>query len=189
MRAEVVRDGVALPVGAEERAVDDFEAAELRVGTWADAADGAAGAFGGRQNGAGEAPADAVAVRTGGEEGLAREVFLLAPGVDEALGVHLEALALGVISEGHARVRADQAPRGFDMRVDVDCLVEVQPTIDAPVERVDDVVRVFGTEAAEDDATVAEEAVGVGLGEVQQFGAGADEAAASVVRGDAGRDE
>ena len=46
--AEVVRDRVALPLRREERALDDFEAAELGVRTRADAADRAAGAFGGR---------------------------------------------------------------------------------------------------------------------------------------------
>ena len=145
---EVIRDGIALPLWAEERALHDLQAAELGVGTGADAADGAAGAFGRIEHRAGEAPADAIAVRTGGEEGLAGEVFLLPPSIDEALGMDFQALALRVVGEGRTRVRADQAPRGFDVRVDVDGLVEVQATIDAPVKGVDDVLGVFGAEAA-----------------------------------------
>jgi hypothetical protein len=46
MRAEIARDRVALPVGAEQRALDQFEAAELRVGAGADAADETTGTFG-----------------------------------------------------------------------------------------------------------------------------------------------
>jgi hypothetical protein len=48
---------------------------------------------------------------------------------------------------------------------------------------------VLGAEAAEHDTTIGEDAVGVGLGEVQEFGAGADEDAAEVVRSDAGGDQ
>ena len=39
--------------------------------------------------------------------------------------------------------------------MDVDGLVKIKTAIDAPMERVDDVVRVFGAEAAEQDATMA----------------------------------
>ena len=187
--AEVVRDRVTLPLGGEERALDDLEAAELGVGAGADAADRAARAFGGVEDRAGEAPAHAVAVGAGGEEGLAGEVFLQAPGVDEALGVDLEALAGGVVGEGRAGVGADQAPRRLDVRVDVDRLVEVEPTVHAPVEPVDDVVGVLGAEAAEDDAAFGEQAVRARLGQVQEFGARADEAAAVAVRGHARGDQ
>ena len=189
MGAEVARDRVALPVGAEQRALHEFEAAELRIGAGADAADEAAGAFGGREGRAGEGPVHAGAVGAGGQERLAGKVFLLAPGVDEALRVDLESLGVRVIGEGHAGVGAHEAPRRLEVRVDVDRLVEVEPAIDAPMERMDDVVGVFGAETAEDDATFRQHAVGVRLREVEEFGAGADVDAAEIVRRDAGRDE
>ena len=69
--------------------------------------------------------------------------------------------------------------------MDVDGLVKIKTAIDAPMERVDDVVRVFGAEAAEQDATMTKNTVGIRLSEVEQFGAGADVATAKVVRGDA----
>ena len=189
MGAEVARDRVALPVGAEQRALHELEAAELRIGSRADAADEAAGAFGGREGCAGEGPVHAGAVGAGGQERLAGEVFLLAPGVDEALRVDFETFGVRVIGESYARVGADEAPRGLEVRVDVDRLVEVETAIDAPMQRVDDVVGIFGAEAAQDDATFREHAVIVGLREVEELGAGADVDAAEVIRRDAGRDE
>ena len=189
VRAEVAGDRVALPVRAEERAVDEFESAELRVGAGADAADEAAGAFGGREGRARESPMHAGAIGAGGEEGLAGGVLLLTPGVDEALRVDFETFGVRVVGESHAGVGAHEAPRGLKVRVDVDRLMEVEATIDAPVQRVDDMMGVFGAEAAEHDATVGEDAVGVRVGKVQEFGAGADIDAAEVVGGDAGGDE
>ncbi|MEY3949703.1 MAG: hypothetical protein RJB43_1058, partial [Verrucomicrobiota bacterium] len=91
MRAEVARDRVALPIGSEDRAVDEFESAELRIRARADAADEATGAFGGREGRAGEGPVHAGAIGARSEEGLTGGVFLLAPGVDESLGVDFEA--------------------------------------------------------------------------------------------------
>ena len=129
------------------------------------------------------------AVGAGGEEGLAGGVFLLAPGVDEALRVDFEAFGVRVVGEGDAGVGAHEAPRGLEVRVDVDRLVEVETAIDAPMQRVDDVVGVFGAEAAQHDAAIGEHAVGVRVREMQEFGAGADVDAAEVVRRDAGGDE
>ena len=94
----------------------------------------------------------------------------------------LEAFAGRVVGESHAGVGADQAPRCLDVRVDVDRLVEVEPAVDAPVQAVDDVVGVLGAEAAEDDPTFGEQAVRARLGQVEQLGAGADEAAAVAIR-------
>ena len=189
MGAEVAGDGVALPVCAEQRALDQLESAEFRIGAGADAAHQSAGAFGGREGRSREGPMHARAVGAGGEERLSREVFLLAPGVDEALRVDFEAFGVGVVGEGDAGVGAHEAPRGLEVRVDVDRLVEVKSAIDAPVEGMDDVVRVFRAETAQDDASSGEETVGVRFGEVQQFGAGADVCAAEIIRGDARRDE
>ena len=73
--------------------------------------------------------------------------------------------------------------------MDVNCLVEVETAIDAPMQRVDDVVGVFGAEAAQYDAAIGEDAVGVRVRKVQEFGAGADKDAAEIVRRDAGGDE
>ena len=70
--------------------------------------------------------------------------------------MHLEAFALGVVGEGRPRVRTNQAPRGFDVRVDINGLVEVEATIDAPVEGMDDVVGVLGAKSAEDNATITQ---------------------------------
>ena len=100
-----------------------------------------------------------------------------------------EALGVRVVGEGDAGVGAHEAPRGLEVRVDVDRLVEVQSAIDAPVEGVDDVVGVLRAEAAQDDAASGEKSVSVGVGEVQQFGAGADVRATEIIRGDARRDE
>ena len=189
MRTEVARDRVALPIGAEERAVDEFKSAELRIGTGADAADEATGTFGGREGCAGEGPVHAGTVGARSEEGLAGGVFLLAPGVDESLGVDFESFGVRVVGEGDARVGAHEAPRSLEVRVNVDRLVEVETAIDAPVQRVDDVVGVFGAEAAQHDATIGEDAVGICFREVKELGAGADVDAAEVVRRNAGRDE
>ena len=167
MGAEVARDRVALPIRAEERAVDELESAELRIGARADAADEATSAFGRREGRTRESPMHARAIGAGGEEGLTGSVFLLAPGVDEALGVDFEALGVRVVGESHAGIGAHEAPRGLEVRVNVDRLVEVETAIDAPVERVDDVVGVFGAEAAQHDASFGEDTVGVRVREVE----------------------
>ena len=62
--------------------------------------------------------------------------------------------------------------------MDVDALVEVEPSIRPPVQGVDDVVRVLGAEAAEDDALRVRLAVAIGVVEVEQLGALADVAGA-----------
>ena len=102
MRTEVARDRVTLPIRAEERAVDELESAELWIGTRADAADEATGAFGGWEGRAGEGPVHAGAIGARGEEGLAGGIFLLAPSIDEALGVDFESFGVRVVGEGDA---------------------------------------------------------------------------------------
>ena len=189
MRAEVARDRVTLPIGAEDRAVDKFESAELRIRAGADAADETTGTFGGREGRAGEGPMHSGAIGARSEEGLTGGVFLLAPGVDESLGVDFEAFGVRVVGEGDAGVGAHEAPRSLEVRVNVDRLVEIETSIDTPMQRVDDVVGVFGAEAAQYDATIGEYAVGVCIREVEELGAGANVNAAEVIRRNAGGDE
>ncbi len=71
------------------------------------------------------------------------------------------------------------------MGVDVNGLMEIKTPIDTPMERVDDVVRIFGPETTEQDASVAEDAVGIRLREVKELGAGANVATAKVIGSDA----
>ena len=73
--------------------------------------------------------------------------------------------------------------------MDVNRLVEIETAIDAPVQRVDDVVGVFGAEAAQHDASIGEDPVGICFRQVKELGAGTDVDAAEVVRRNAGWDE
>ena len=188
MSAEVIGDGAALPFRAKERAVHELETAELRIRAGADAADETAGTFARWQHGTGEAPADAIAIRTRGEERLAIEIFLLAPAVHEALGVDFQTLGVWIISKSHAAVCPHQAPWGFDVRVDVNRLLKIEPTINAPMEAMDNVMRVLGAESTEHDAALAEQTIRAGLAELKQFRAGAHKASALIVRRDTTRD-
>ena len=58
--------------------------------------------------------------------------------------------------------------------MNIDALVEVEPSIRPPVQGVDDVMGVLGAEAAEDDALLVGLAVAIGVGEVEQLGGLAD---------------
>ena len=81
------------------------------------------------------------------------------------------------------------AVRRLDVAVDVDRLVEVEAAVRAPAERVDDVVRVLGAEAGEDDAASCRPCrPGLRRGQVEQLGAVGDVGAA-VAGLDAGGDE
>ena len=189
MGAEVVGDGAALPFRAKERAIHELETAELRIRAGADAADETAGTFARWQHGTGEAPAHAIAIRTRSEESLAIEIFLLAPAVHEALGVDFQTLGVWIISKSHAAVGPHEAPRGLDVGVDVNRLLEIEPTINAPMQAVDDVMRVLRAETTEHDATLAEQTIRAGLAELKQLRARAHKAASPIVRRDTTRDE
>ena len=100
-----------------------------------------------------------------------------------------EPLRIGIIGKGDARVGAHQSPWGFDVRVDVNGLLEIEATVHAPMQAMDDVVSVFGAESAQHDAALAEQSIGSGFAEVEKFCARADETAAFGVWGDAGGNE
>ena len=105
-----------------------------------------------RCSGAGDDVVDALAAGAVGDERLAAAVEVMAPRVPQAAGEDLELQRLGPELPDAAAVQPAHAVRRFDVAVDVDRLVEVQHAVRAPAERVDDVVRVLGAEAGQDDA-------------------------------------
>ena len=59
----------------------------------------------------------------------------------------------------------------LDMAMDIDRLVEVEHPVEAPPQGVEDVMRILGAEAREDDAGPVGLAVAVGVLEVEELGA------------------
>src|SRR5262245_17899789 len=127
---------------------------------------------------AGHQVVDAVAAGAVGPERVPPAVELVAPRIAHALDEDLEVEARGAEPPDAGAAEAARAARGLDVAVDVDRLVEVERAVGAPAERVDDVVRVLGAEAGQDDATLVGLAVAVGVLEMDQLGAVGDVAAA-----------
>src|SRR6185437_12980793 len=75
-----------------------------------------------------------------------------APGIDLSSAIDFDLPGLRVIAPGAAALQAALAPGRFDIAVDVNALVEIDTTIRPPVEGMDDVMRIFGAEARQDDA-------------------------------------
>ena len=170
MRAEVVRDGVALPVVGEERGADDFEAAEFRVAAGRDALEDFLRVFVGEIHGAGNCPRDALAARAVGDEGVAVCIELMAPRIAPATEHDLDFFGARIPSKHTAAVQPHDAPRRFDVAVDVDALVHVEATIGAPAKCVERVVCVLGAEAGEHCAAAVRAIVEVGIVEFKKIG-------------------
>ena len=103
---------------------------------------------------AGDDVVDALAAGAVGDERLAPAVEVVAPGVARSRGTKTSSShRLGPEPpDAAARSSRRDAVRRLDVAVDVDRLVEVEPAVRPPAERVDDVVRVLGAEAGEHDA-------------------------------------
>ena len=187
MAAEVVGDHVALPVVGQMPAAEDFQAAMLRA-AGIEAVQDARHVVRRRIAGARHDVVDALAAGAVGDERLAPAVEVMAPRIPEAAHEDLQLQRLRPELPDAAGVEVAHAVRRLDVAVNVDRLVEIQHPVRAPAEGVDDVMRVLGAEAGQDDAAFAGLAVGVGVGEEQQVGAVGDVDAA-VAGLDAGGDE
>ena len=156
------------------RAVDELEAGKLRVAARRHARHDAPPVFIREIHRAGHAPVDPAAARAIGEETLPPLIPGVAPRIAQALEEHLQPLGARVVGEDGAGVHPHHAVGRLQMAVDVDALVKVQPPIRPPAQCVDEMVRVLGAEAGEDDALRVGLAVAVGVGEVEQLGGLAD---------------
>ena len=168
-------------------AAEDLEPAMLRA-AGVEALEDPDGVGRGEVVRAGEDIVDPLAARAVGGERLAPAVDVVAPGVDEPAHEHVELHRLGAELPDPAAAQAADAVRRLDVAVDIDRLIHVELAVPAPSEGVEDVVRVLGAEAREDDPAGVGLAVAVGVLEVEQFGAVGDVDAA-VARLDAGRDQ
>ena len=112
----------------------------------------------------------------------------MAPWVDVAHGEDFRAFGFGAeLPDAGAHETAD-AEGGFGVGVDVDGLIEVETAVVTAFDAVEDVVRVFGAEAAHDDLFGVGAAVAVRVLHEEEFGAVGDVGAA-VGWEDAGGDE
>src|SRR6185436_6391505 len=121
-----------------------------------------------------------------GPERVAPAVELVAPRIAHPLHEDLQVQARRTEPPDARAAQPPRPARRLDMAVDVDRLVEVERAVGTPAERVDDVVRVLGAEAREEDAALVGLAVAVRVLEVDELGAVGDVAAA-VARLDARR--
>src|SRR5262249_8656016 len=108
--------------------------------------------------------------------------------VDETFHKDLEFAGRGTEVEDAAAVEPDDTVGSFQVAVDVNGLVEIELTIVAPAQRMQDVVRVLGAEPGQHHAAAVGFAVHVRVLEMEKLGALAD-IDASVARLDTGGDE
>ena len=92
-----------------------------------------------------------------------------APWIDKSADHDFQAFGLGVESPDASAVEAFDAPRRFDVGVNVDRLVHVDPTVMAPSQGVEQVVGVLGTESCQNDFLFVGHKVAVGVPEIQQL--------------------
>ena len=112
----------------------------------------------------------------------------MAPSIDPTAGKDFEPVRARIVLPNAAAVQTSDAVRRFDVAVDVDRLVHVEPTVGTPTQRVQNMVRVFRAEAGEERSFAVGFQIAVLVGEVQQFGAIGDVRPA-VARFDAGRNQ
>src|SRR5439155_14846992 len=117
MGAEVAGDGVTLPVRREVRAVNEFEAAELRPVAGRDALGLAPHVGVGEVGGAFHRVIDALEPGAVGEEGVSVLVPMMAPRVAAALGENFQSPGVRVESPDAPAVQPHDAMRRLYMRV------------------------------------------------------------------------
>ena len=188
MRAKVAGDRVALPVVREVRAADDLEAAEFRVTPRAHAVE-QLGCAGVREiHRARHAVAEPLPAGAVSDKGLAERIVVVPPRIAEAAQENLSFERLGSQSPHAAALEAQHIVRRLHVRPDVNRLVEVQPPIEAPAQRVQNVVRVLGAETGHHHAGLVGLAIAVGIPQMKQLGT-LGNINPAVARLDAGRDQ
>src|SRR5262245_4196592 len=100
-----------------------------------------------KENGPRKHIVDPLAVRAVGSKRLPPLVDVVSPGIDEAAAEHLQLPRFGPELPDPSAAEPPHAPRRFDVAVYVYGLVEVQASIIAPAQRVQDVMRVLGAES------------------------------------------
>lgn len=137
------------------------------------------GTNGGDERGARKDVIDAFAEGTVGGELLSPFVNAMAPGVHEASDPDFEFQGVGAETPDPAAIKMTRAPGGFDVRVDINRLIEVDISGGAVAEGVENVVSVLGAEAREDDFARVCDVVSVGVLHIKKFGGVGDIGAVS----------
>src|SRR5690606_13305569 len=115
------------------------QSAEYLFGTW-----------GGNKRCAGEGIVDTFATRPVGEEQLPILIETQPPRVHKPFGINIQFERMGLEFPHPAPFEPSDAPRGFHVAVDINRLVEIQPSLGAPAEGMDQVVGITGSEAVYD---------------------------------------
>ena len=189
--AEVARHEAPAPRLRQMASRDDLETRLLRL-TGVQSAHHARGIDGRLVRGPRERVVDALRAGAVGQERLAERIEMMAPHVDAAAREHVQLHEVRLEPPHAAAEQAARAPRRLDVGVDVNRLIEEEVSAGAPAQRVNDVVRVFGPEAGEDDAAAVGDFVAVRVLEVQELGRVRDvhrQVRHAVVRRDAGRNQ
>ena len=188
MRAKVTGDRVALPIVREVRAADDLESAEFRITPRAHAVE-QLGCAGIREiHRARHAVTEPLSAGAVGDKRLAERIVMVSPRVAEAAQENLSLECLGPQSPHAPTLKAQHLVRRLHVRPDVNRLVEVQPPIEAPTQRVQNVVRVLGAEAGHHHAGLVGLAIAIRIPQMKQLGT-LSNINTAVARLDAGRDE
>ena len=178
MRAEIAGDQVALPVGGELLAADDFEAAQFRITAGTDAAENVPGLGRGRVARARQTEVDAKITRAVGDERLAEVIELVSPRIDPAFEKNFQLLIARIEAEHAAAFQTHHAVRRLGVGARVDGLIHVEAAVEAPAQRVQIVMRVLRAEAAQHRALHIRFAVAARVCKVQQLRALRDVTAA-----------
>ena len=170
MGAKIVGDQIALPIGRKLPPADDFERAILGAAR-IEAGQNAPGVGRGRVTCPRHDVVDSLAAGPIGDERLAPIIPLMPPGIDPAAGENAQFHCLGAETPNPPGIQRSHAVGRLDVAMNVDRLIEIHPAVGPPIEGMDDVMRVFGAEAAEHDPPRVGMPRVLRVGKEQQLGA------------------
>ena len=188
VRPEVAGDRIALPVVGEVLTANQFQATEFRVTPRADACQQLGRSGVGEVHRARHGVAQTLPARAIGHERLAKRVVVVTPRIAETAQENFTLQRLRAHPPDTAAFQPQHLVRRFHVGANVNRLIKIQPPVESPAQRVQDVMRVLGAKPGCDHLAFVRLAVAVGVLEMQQFRA-LPHVHAAVSRLNAGRDQ
>src|SRR5882724_2039680 len=149
--AEVVGQKCSLPLGWHRATFDDFQTGIFRTAV-IQSGQNLVISDGGLKRRPGESERDSLPAGAVGFKCLAPRIPDNSPRVDLPAAEDVKLHCLRSESPRAAAEQAFGAPRRFNVTMNVNALVEIEPAIRPPAEGVNDVMRVFRSESRQNDA-------------------------------------
>ena len=173
MSTKIVRNQIPLPVVRQMSSINHFQSAIFGA-AWIQSVQNPCNAIDVRVCGSGHRIIDPLTSRSIGHEGLSPAIKGMSPGVDPTSRKNVQLHRLGTKPPDAAGIQSSDAERCLNVTVDINRLVHIELAIHAPAKRVEDMMCVFRSEAAQHDARLIRLAVSISVAQVQHFGAVGD---------------